>query len=88
MQAREEMHKKIMAASNRKILRRQMELLAEHSRTSGTYEIPAASEAMASIHKELIKTDRTFFVRIMIALFTFTYFFIRFSVKRIQFIKR
>lgn len=76
MQTREEMQKKIMAASNRKILRRQMELLAEYSRTSGTNKIPASSEAMTSIHKELVKAETLFFVRVLIALFTFTYFFL------------
>lgn len=57
-QTREEMHEKIQNASNRKILRRQMELLAEYSRMPDyDKHISKASEAMANIHKELIKRE-------------------------------
>ncbi len=89
-QSREEMRKRIMAASKRKILRRQMELLAEYSRTN--YEddcpIPEASQAMVSVHKELVKAERVLIVRILIAIFGFFYLVKSFSVKGIQFIKR
>lgn len=86
-QSREEMHEKIMKASDRKILRRQMELLAEYSRTCGVERAPEASQAMICVHKELVKTNRIFFVRIQIVFFTFLYFFKRFAVKRVKFIK-
>lgn len=57
-QTPEEMHKKIQAASKRKILRRQLELLAEYSRTSGVERIPACSQAMVSLYRELVKAER------------------------------
>lgn len=85
-QTREEMRKKIQDASSKKILRRQMELLAEYSRTSGVDRIPEASEAMATIHRRLIKTECVFFVRIMVSLFTLLYFFKCFYVKGIKLI--
>lgn len=86
-QSREEMHEKIMKASDRKILRRQMELLAEYSRTCGIERAPEASQAMVCVHKELVKTKYLFFVRVQIAFFAFLYFFKRFAVKRIKFIR-
>lgn len=86
-QSREEMHEKIIKASERKILRRQMELLAEYSRTCGTERIPEASQAIVCVHKELVKTKYLFFVRVQIAFFAFLYFFKRFAVKRVKFIK-
>ena len=82
-QPREEMHEKIMKASDRKILRRQI----EYSRTCGTERIPEASQAMVCVHKELVKTKYLFFVRVQIAFFAFLYFFKRFVVKRVKFIK-
>lgn len=54
---REEMRKNIEASSNKKILRRQMELLAEHCRTSVTDQIPECSAAMVSVHRELIMAE-------------------------------
>ena len=86
-QSREEMHERIMKASDRKILRRQMELLAEYSRTCGIERAPEASQVMVCVHKELVKTNRIFFVRVQIAFFTFLYFFKRFAIKRVKFIK-
>lgn len=87
-QSREEMHEKIMKASDRKILRRQMELLAEYSRTCGIERTPEASREMVCVHKELVKTNRFFFVRFTIVFFTFFYFFKRFAIKRIKLVKR
>ena len=66
-QTKEEMHQKIMKASNKKILRRQLELLAEYSRTIGTDRIPESSEAMVSIQKELIRNKRNFIMLLFIA---------------------
>lgn len=86
-QSREEMHEKIMKASDRKILRRQMELLAEYSRICGVERAPEASQAMVCVHKELVKTNCIFFVRGQVAFFAFLYFFKRFAVKSIKFIK-
>lgn len=86
-QTREEMKRRIEAASSRKILRRQMELLAEYSRTSGTERIPEASEVMAVVHKRLVKAERITFVRITVALFAFFYCIKRFSVKVVKLIK-
>ena len=86
-QPREEMHEKIMKASDRKILRRQIELLAEYSRTCGTERIPEASQAMVCVHKELVKTKYLFFVRVQIEFFALIYFFKSFLVKRVKFIK-
>ncbi len=90
LQSIEEMSRAVKKASNRKILRRQMELLAECSRTDYQYfcPIPEASQAIACIHKELIKTEYLLLVRILIVLFGFLYLFKRFAVKRIQFVKR
>ena len=56
-QSQKEMSERIKSSSNRKILRRQMELLAEYSRTSGVDHIPECSEAMAKIYQELVKTE-------------------------------
>lgn len=69
-QTREEMHKKIAKASNRKILRRQIELLAEYSRLPCCGgRVPEASEAITEIHKELIK--RECFTAMLIAAFVY-----------------
>ncbi len=54
---REENHKNIIKSSDRKILRKQMELLAEYSRLPYAHKkIPEASMAMVSIYRELFKT--------------------------------
>ena len=86
-QSRQEMSEKIMKASNRKILRRQMELLAEYSRTCGVERIPEASQAMVCVHGELLKAECILFVRFQVAFFAILYFFKRFAIKRIKFIK-
>ena len=72
-QSIEDMRKKIMLASNRKIVRRQMELLAESSRTQyySSRPIPESSEAMVSVHKELIKAEGIILMRIFVAFFAF-----------------
>lgn len=55
----EDMLQRIEKASNRKILRRQLQLLAEYSRRPcGTDRIPEASKAMLEIYKELSKTKK------------------------------
>ncbi len=89
-QPRKEMRRNIRRASNRKILRRQMELLAEYSRTDYQYDspIPASSEAMASVHRELIKAENRLLMGLLITLFGFLHLLKRFKVERIQFIKR
>ena len=89
-QSREDMRRNIQRASNRRILRRQMELLAECSRTDYQYTcpIPEASEAMASVHKELIKAENRLLVGLLITLFGFLHLLKRFKVEGIQFIKR
>lgn len=88
-QTQEDMRNKIRQSSNRKILRRQLELLAEYSRTDYQYlcPIPESSNAMVAIHKELVKAQRILFMRVLIAFFGFMYLINRFSIKRIQFIK-
>ena len=83
----EEMQRKIQVASNSKILRRQLEMLAEYSRTCGVDRAPEASQAMVCVHKELVKTNHIFFVRVQVAFFAFLYFFKRFAIKRVKFIK-
>jgi len=54
----QEIRKNIRAASNKSILRQQLELLAEHSRTHGIDQIPECSAAMAQIYQELVRTER------------------------------
>lgn len=89
-QSGEEIKKKVQKASNRKILRRQLELLAECSRTDYQYlcPIPEASQAIANIHRELSKAERILLVRILIVLLGLLYLLKCFMVKNIQFIKR
>ena len=87
-QSREDMQKRIKRASNKKILRRQMELLAEYSRTSGIDKIPESSEAMVSVHRQLLKAEWIFFMRFLVTLFGFLYLMKSFLIKGIQFIKR
>lgn len=50
----EQIRKNIEASSNEKILRRQLELLAEYSRTHGMNQIPECSSAMTRVHRELV----------------------------------
>ena len=53
-----ELHDKIKHSSNRKILRRQVELLAEYSRLPiGIKRVAECSNAMARLYSELIKAD-------------------------------
>jgi len=59
----EEIHKNIEASSNELILRRQLELLAEYSRTYGTVQIPECSEAMVEVYRELAHTEAKRFLR-------------------------
>lgn len=54
----QEIRKNIKVASNKSILRQQLELLAEHSRTHGVDQIPECSAAMARIYRELVRTER------------------------------
>lgn len=88
-QTREEMRRNIRKASNRKILRRQMELLTEHSRVDyqDSCPMPEASQAIASLHRELIKADGILFVRILVAFLGFSHLIKRIPIKGIQFIK-
>ncbi len=58
---RKQNHRKIVKAGDRKILRKQMELLAEYSRLPYAHEkIPEASAALLDIYRELIKTKYLF----------------------------
>lgn len=67
MQTRDDMHVKIERASNRKILRRQVELLAEYSRLPiGIKSIPKCSLAMAKLYPELVKAERIAVVRFVV----------------------
>lgn len=87
-QTTKEMRQKIAKSSNRKILRRQVELLAEYSRRAGYADrTPEASMAMVSVHKELIIAERIFFVRFLIVFFTILYLFKCLTVKCIQLIR-
>ena len=87
-QSREEMHKRIRKASNRKILRQQIEMLTEYSRTCGIDRAPEACQAIAFLYRRLVEAEHILLVRILIALFVFLYMFKRFSVKIIELIKR
>lgn len=87
-QSRKEMKKRIQEASNKKILRRQMELLAEYSRTSGIDQIPESSVAMTRLYRELIKTKILIFVSVAIVAFSIAHCLKCIPVKGIQFIKR
>lgn len=89
-QSHEEMVQKIKKASRRKILRRQMELLAEWCRVSyfGQKQIPRATKEMIALNKELFKTERVLFVCFIIMFFTFSCFFKFFTIKGIKFFKR
>lgn len=55
---REELHRDIRRASDKTILRRQMELLAEYSRTDGVDRIPEASLVLLEIYRELNKENK------------------------------
>ena len=56
----EDMRQRIEKSSNRKILRRQLQLLAEYSRRPcGTDRIPEVSKAMLEIYKELGKAKKS-----------------------------
>ena len=87
-QTREEMKKNIQKATKRKILRRQMELLAEYSRTSGTDKIPESSVAVTAVHNELVKAERIFFMRLLITFFGLLYLIRRIPIKGIELVRR
>lgn len=87
-QTREEMQSAIKKAGNKKIFRRQIEMLAEYSRTCGVDRAPEASQAMIFLYGGLIKAECFLFVRILVAFFAFLYLFKRFPIKGIQFIMR
>ncbi|MCM1181485.1 MAG: hypothetical protein NC347_14615 [Clostridium sp.] len=78
----------IRKASNRKILRRQMEMLTEYSFSGMLFDrMPETSQAIASLHKELFKIHCGLVIWIEITFFALMYFFKRFMVKSIKFIK-
>lgn len=87
-QSEDEMRIKIRRSSNRKILRRQIEMLTEYSRTCGVERAPEACQAISSLHKELFKVENRFLVSCQIALLGFLYVIKCISVKGIQFIER
>lgn len=88
-QSHKEMVQKIQKASRRKILRRQMELLAEWCRVSdfGQKQIPKATKEIIALNKELFKTENLLFMRFIIVFFTFSCFFKFFTIKSIKFFK-
>ena len=84
----EEIHAKIKSSSNKKILRQQLELLAEHSRICGIDQIPECSEAMVRVAQELNHGIRE---TILFALLTFGvsfYLLYSLSVKLIKLCRR
>lgn len=87
-QSREEMHRNICQSSNEKILRRQIEMLTEYSRTCGVDRAPEANEAIVSLYRSLIEAKCLLFMRIFVALLGFGYLIKCFPIKGIQFIKR
>ncbi len=87
-QTREEMQRNIQGASNEKILRRQIEMLTEYSRTCGVDRSPEANEAIASLYRSLIKAKCFLFVRILITCFCIFYLLQCIAIKGVQFIKR
>ncbi len=86
-QTREEMRANIEKSSNEKILRRQIEMLAEYSRTCGIDRSPEASEAIASLYGWLIKGKYGFFACFLIAFLGFSHLIKCIPIKGIQFIK-
>ena len=88
VQSQEEMNYRIRKASRRKILRRQLELLAEWCRISGQEQIPDASKAMISVHKELLKTESLLLVGLIIVFFTLLHSVKRFPIAGIKLIRR
>lgn len=87
-QTREEMRANIEKSSNEQILRRQIEMLTEYSRTCGVDRSPEASEAIASLYGWLIKAKCGFFVCLLIAFFCFFRLLKSIPIKGIQFIRR
>lgn len=81
-QTRKQLHERIMKASSTKILRRQLQLLAEHSRLKeGITEIPECSKAMALIYCELAKTVCWSLGFFTVVIITLIYLFKRFFAK-------
>jgi len=57
-QERKKLHEEVKAASNKEILRKQLELLAEYPRVpEGKEQIPACSREMVQIYRELAKAE-------------------------------
>ena len=69
-----QLHEDLKKANDKEILRQQMKLLAEWCRSYSKSEVPAASQAMAEIHKELVKTECFSFMRFAVFLFCLLYF--------------
>lgn len=88
-QTQAEMHERIMHSSNRKILRRQVELLAEYSRLPiGTKHIAECSNAMARLYPQLVKAECRS-VLALAAVFGILFCLIYgFNVKLVKFFKR
>ncbi len=84
----EEMRANIKKASNEEILRQQIEMMAEYSRTCGVDRSPEASEAIASLYGWLFKAKYGFFVCFFIAFLGFFRLVKSIPIKGIQFIKR
>ena len=78
-----------LPAELKEALQREAEAIGKgvKQRTCGVERAPEASQVMVCVHKELVKTNRIFFVRVQVAFFAFLYFFKRFAIKRVKFIK-
>lgn len=89
MQTQSNLHTEIRRASNRKILRRQVELLAEYSRLFiGVESIPECSLAMAKLYPELIKAERIAIVRFLVLIGVLFGLLYGFYVKFVKLFKR
>lgn len=84
----EEIHAKIKSSSNKKILRQQLELLAEHSRICGIDQIPECSEAMVRVAQELNYGIRETILFALLAFGVSFYLLYSLSVKLIKLCRR
>lgn len=88
IQTQEEMKANIRKASNEEILRQQIEMMAEYSRTCGVDRSPEASEAIASLYGWLIKAKCGLFVSFLVVFLGFFRLIKGISIKAIKFTKR
>lgn len=85
---KQQIRPEIRKASNRKILRKQMEMLTEYSFNGMLFgRVTETSQAIASIHKELFKIHCGFVIWIEVTLFALLYFFKCLMIKDTKLIK-